>query len=80
MTQDAVMALARSVLISFGSILAANGYIDSGQAEAIIGGLVVIVGIAWSQWHHSGVNKADAVTAGGGEANVKAEVKAGMLR
>lgn len=48
MDQDTVMALVRHALTVGGTVLVSSGYMNDGQLQTAIGGLVVIVGVGWS--------------------------------
>ncbi len=53
MNYDQITSLIRSVLLSAGTLLAANGIAVSGtQWEAIVGGLMAVGAVVWSQVFH----------------------------
>lgn len=52
MNLDQILSFVRAILNLAGGTLVAKGYSDSSQWEAIAGGVMAIVAIAWSFWHH----------------------------
>ncbi len=53
MNYDQITSLIRSVLLSAGTLLAANGIAVTGtQWEAIVGGLMAVGAVVWSQFFH----------------------------
>lgn len=48
MGREFTLALARHILTGVGSVLVARGVVDSGTVEAIAGGVLAIIGLAWS--------------------------------
>lgn len=48
MGKDFILSLVRHALTSVGSVMVAKGYVDAGTTEAIIGGVLAVVGLAWS--------------------------------
>ena len=42
----------RTVLKIGGAVAIQKGYTDSANAEIIIGGIVALIGVVWSAWHH----------------------------
>jgi len=54
MNQDQVFSLVRTALTASGSVLATFGVVVSGsQWETIVGGVMAIISLVWSQIHHS---------------------------
>lgn len=48
MTKDFILSLVRHLLTGVGSVLMARGYVDSGTVEAVIGGVLALVGLGLS--------------------------------
>lgn len=48
MTPDIWLALIRHALTTIGGILVARGTIDAAAAEAAVGALATLTGVAWS--------------------------------
>jgi hypothetical protein len=48
MGKDFTLSIIRHILTSAGTVLVAKGYIDAGAFEAIVGGVLAVVGLAWS--------------------------------
>jgi hypothetical protein len=48
MNKEQVLGIVRHVLTFAGGILMAKGYADEAVAEELIGGLVAVIGGAWS--------------------------------
>ena len=48
MTKEIILALVRHLLTGIGSVLMARGYVDSGTVEAVIGGVLAVVGLGLS--------------------------------
>lgn len=48
MGRDFTLAIIRHLLTSIGAVMVAKGYADSGTTEAIIGGVLAVVGLALS--------------------------------
>jgi hypothetical protein len=48
MGKEFVLSLIRHALTAAGSVLVAKGYVDSGTFEAIVGGLLALVGLGLS--------------------------------
>lgn len=40
----------RHALTSFGGVLVAKGYLDSGAVEAIVGAAMTLIGAGWSMY------------------------------
>jgi hypothetical protein len=45
-----VQGIARHLLTAAGGAMVAKGVVDAGTAEAAIGALVTLAGVAWSIW------------------------------
>ncbi len=56
MNLDTVQTLARSVLKIGGGALAANGVASESDLEAVIGGIVALIGIVWGIYHRRRTN------------------------
>lgn len=48
MDQDTIMALVRHALTVGGGALVTGGYINDGQLQTVIGGVIVVAGVVWS--------------------------------
>lgn len=48
MSKDFVLSIVRHLLTSAGSVLMAKGYVDAGTVEAVVGGVLAVVGLAMS--------------------------------
>jgi hypothetical protein len=48
---DDVQGIVRHILTTGAGVVVADGYATSDQATAIIGGLMALIGIAWSLWN-----------------------------
>lgn len=48
MGKDFVLSIVRHLLTSAGTVLVAKGYVDAGAFDAIVGGVLAAVGLAWS--------------------------------
>jgi len=47
---DSILGFVRHVLTFGGGFLVANGAVTDADAQAIIGALVTLIGVAWSIW------------------------------
>lgn len=48
MGSDFLMSIVRHILTSIGAVLMAKGYVDDATMQAIIGGVVAVVGLGMS--------------------------------
>lgn len=48
MTREFILSIIRHLLTSAGAVLVARGYTDAGTTEAIVGGVLAVVGLALS--------------------------------
>lgn len=48
MGKDFILSVLRHVLTSAGAVMVAKGYVDSGTFEAIVGGVLALVGLGLS--------------------------------
>lgn len=48
MNQSMILGIVRHLLTSFGGILTAKGYADSGTIETVAGAIITIAGFVWS--------------------------------
>jgi hypothetical protein len=48
-----ILSLARAILNLAGGSIVAKGVTDSSTWEAVAGGVLAAVSIAWSYWHHA---------------------------
>lgn len=48
--KQAIFGTVRSVLIALGGVLAAKGWVSSGDVELYAGAIVIVLGAAWSIW------------------------------
>lgn len=48
MTPEMISAVARHILTAVGGYFVAKGTIDQASVEAIVGGIVATIGLAWS--------------------------------
>ena len=48
MGKDFILSIVRHLLTSVGAVLVARGYTDAGTTEAIVGGVLAVVGLALS--------------------------------
>lgn len=48
MGKDFILSIVRHLLTSVGAVLVAKGYADAGTTEAIVGGVLAVVGMALS--------------------------------
>jgi hypothetical protein len=46
--QDYLLSIVRHFLTTAAGGLIANGYLNSSQSQAIIGGICALIGVAWS--------------------------------
>lgn len=53
MNIDHVLSVLRTVLKTAGAVLVTKGVTDESGLEAVVGGLIAGIGIAWSFWKHS---------------------------
>jgi len=53
MNQNQIMSLLRSVLLAAGAGLVASGKISDGSLQEIIGGILALASVVWSQYHHA---------------------------
>lgn len=53
MNLNQVLSMIRAVLNLAGGSLAAKGYTDNSQWEAITGGVLALVSVVWSFYHHA---------------------------
>lgn len=44
MNKDTILSLTRHILTGVGSVLVTKGIVDSGTVEAVIGGLIAVIG------------------------------------
>lgn len=51
MDSNMVQVIARAILKALGGVLVQRGYTDASGAEAVVGGLLVVVGVLWSKFH-----------------------------
>ena len=49
---DQTASFLRTVLKVGGAIAVQKGITDSATAETIIGGILALIGVVWSVWHH----------------------------
>jgi hypothetical protein len=54
MNTNQVTSLGRSVLLAFGAGLVASGKLTDGSLQEIVGGLLALASVLWSQFHHAG--------------------------
>lgn len=53
MNSDQIQSLIRSVLLSSGTLLTAHGIaVSADQWTAIVGGIMAVAALVWSQWFH----------------------------
>jgi hypothetical protein len=50
MTKEIIQSLARHILTAAGALLVSKGAVAQSEAEAIVGGVVAAIGLAWSVW------------------------------
>lgn len=50
MKKEIALGFVRHVLTAVGGMVAATGYIGSGDIELVVGAVVTIVGVAWSAY------------------------------
>ena len=81
MNEDQVKSAVRWVLTALGGVLVSKGVIDASSEPTAItlavdcfGGVFALGSFAWSQWHHAGPNKADAVAVITGNATAAQQV------
>lgn len=48
MTREFILSLIRHALTGIGSVMVARGYADAGTTEAIIGGVLAVIGLGMS--------------------------------
>jgi hypothetical protein len=48
MNNEILLGLVRHILTAIGGVLVAKGSVDQSTVETVIGGIVAIVGAAWS--------------------------------
>lgn len=52
MNQNQITSLARSVLLALGASLVASGKLTDGSLQEIVGGILALGSVIWSQLHH----------------------------
>lgn len=52
MNKDSILSIIRTILKTGGAILVTKGVTDDAGLEAVIGGLIAGIGIAWSWFTH----------------------------
>lgn len=52
MNQDQILSILRSVLKIGGGALVAHGITDDATAQAIMGGVLAVVGLVWAHFTH----------------------------
>ena len=52
MNQNQVLSLVRSVLLGLGASLVASGKLTDGSLQEIVGGLLAVASVVWSQLQH----------------------------
>lgn len=57
MNMDQVWSLIRAALLSLGSSLVANGYVDSNQLNMAVGAIVGLLTVAWGVYTHTKASK-----------------------
>ena len=53
MNSDQIKSLVRSILLGLGASLVATGKVSDGDLQSIVGGLLALGSLLWSQFHHS---------------------------
>lgn len=53
MNPNQVTSLVRSVLLALGAGLVASGKLTDGSLQEIVGGLLAVASVLWSQRHHA---------------------------
>jgi hypothetical protein len=53
MNSNQVLSLVRSILLGAGATLVTKGVVDQTGLEQIVGGLLALASVVWSQFHHS---------------------------
>ncbi len=57
MNPDQLKSLARSILLGLGASLVASGKLTDGSLQEIVGGILAVVSVLWSQLHHKEAGK-----------------------
>jgi hypothetical protein len=52
MNSDQIKSLVRSVLLGLGASLVASGKLTDGSLQEIVGGILALGSVIWSQIHH----------------------------
>lgn len=54
MNMDQILSLIRNILLGAGTLITAHGVqvFDTAQWESVVGGLIVLASVAWSQITH----------------------------
>lgn len=52
MNQDQILSILRTVLKTAGAVLVTKGLTDQAGLESIVGGVITLIGIAWSMLTH----------------------------
>lgn len=50
LSKEVAFALCRHLLTAVGSIGVAKGAVDASSADAVVGGVMTIMGVIWSVW------------------------------
>lgn len=53
MNSNNVTALIRSILLGLGASMVASGKLSDGSLQEIVGGILALGSVLWSQFHHS---------------------------
>lgn len=53
MNQNQVLSLVRSILLGLGASLVASGKLTDGSLQEIVGGILALGSVVWSQLHHN---------------------------
>lgn len=50
LSKEVAFALCRHLLTAVGSIAVAKGVVDASSVDAVVGGVMTIMGVIWSVW------------------------------
>lgn len=48
MSKDFILSIVRHLLTSLGVVMVDRGYTDAATVQAVVGGVLAVVGLAWS--------------------------------
>jgi hypothetical protein len=57
MNPDQIKSLIRGILLSLGTGLVASGKLTDGSLQEIVGGILAVASVLWSQLHHKEAGK-----------------------